>query len=188
MQQQARLSGLSISGELQPSHALIDLAASMIESNSVLWIGPSKCSKRESELQLATKEKPQILSLEQQPLKVVASESNIRVDNSTELQLQWSLQRRGIALDQCGLVEWAVHQRWVQYLLGLTSKVAPDGYHRVRLEQLIKADKEHFVIMSDDIQQKDVQLSATPSPMNEAMGRIFFPCLPGLALQVLQQH
>ena len=172
VQQQAKLSGISITGELQPSHALIDLAASMLESNAVLWIGPSKCSKRETELQPATKEKPQILSLEQQTLKVVASESNIRVDNSTELQLQWSLQRRGIALDQCGLVEWPLHQRWVQYLLGLTSKMVPDGYQKVRLEQLIKADKELFLIMSEDIQQKNVQLSATPSPMNEAMGRL----------------
>ena len=44
-QQQARLSGLHIAGELQPSHSLIDLAASMLESNTIIWIGPSKCTK-----------------------------------------------------------------------------------------------------------------------------------------------
>ena len=33
-QQQARLSGVSITGEMQPSHALIDLAASMLETNT----------------------------------------------------------------------------------------------------------------------------------------------------------
>ena len=65
-QQQQRLSGLSISGELQPSYALIDLAASMLESNSVIWISPSKCSKRESEIQLsATKEKSSVIAVEQ---------------------------------------------------------------------------------------------------------------------------
>ena len=108
------MSGVNITGELQPSHALIDLAASMLESNTVIWIGPSKCSKRETEIQIAaTKEKSQILSVEQQTVRVTAADSTLKVENNTELQLQWSLQRRGIALDQCRLIEWDVHQRWV---------------------------------------------------------------------------
>ena len=36
LQQQARLPGLNISGEMQPSYALVDLAASMLESNAVV--------------------------------------------------------------------------------------------------------------------------------------------------------
>ena len=55
VQQQTKLSGLSITGELQPSHARIDLPASMLESNAELWIGPSQCSKRETELQFDTR-------------------------------------------------------------------------------------------------------------------------------------
>ena len=161
VQQQGRLTGLSITGELQPSHALIDIVASMLENNSVVWVAPSKCSKREAELQLLTKEKSQVISLEQQTLKVTAADVALKADNSTELQLQWSLQRRGIALDQCRLVEWAVHQRWVQYLMGLTSKAAPEGYAKVRMDQLVKADKELFMIMADDLQQRDVRLSDT---------------------------
>lgn len=35
-QQQGRLGELNIAGELQPSHALIDLAASMLESNTII--------------------------------------------------------------------------------------------------------------------------------------------------------
>ena len=95
IQQQGRLTGLSITGELQPSHALIDIVASMLETNSVVWVAPSKCSKREAELQLLTKEKSQVISLEQQTLKVTAAEVALKADTSTELQLQWSLQRRG---------------------------------------------------------------------------------------------
>ena len=45
-QQQARLSGLHIAGKLQPSHSRIDLAAPMLESNPIIWIGPSKCTKK----------------------------------------------------------------------------------------------------------------------------------------------
>ena len=58
VQQQERLSGLHIVGELQPSYALVDLVASMLETNAVIWVSPSKCAKRESEIQhSATKEK-----------------------------------------------------------------------------------------------------------------------------------
>ena len=165
-QQQARLGGLNISGELQPSHALIDLAASMLESNTIIWIGPSKCSKREAEIQLAaTKERSQILSVEQQTVKVTAAETTLKADSNTELELQWCLQRRGIAVDQCRLVEWDVHQRWVQYLSGLLSKAAPEGYTKVKIDQVIKADKELFMIMSEEHQHTEQRLTDVPSPM-----------------------
>lgn len=172
-QQQARLGGLHIAGELQPSHALIDLAASMLESNTIIWIGPSKCSKREAEIQLAaTKEKSQILSVEQQTVKVTAAETTLKADSNTELQLQWCLQRRGIALDQCRLVDWDLHQRWVQYLLGVLSKAAPEGYTKVKIDQVIKADKELFMIMAEEHQHGDQRLTDVPSPMNAAFQKL----------------
>lgn len=149
-QQQQRLTGVSITGELQPSYALIDLAASMLENNTIIWIGPSKCSKRETEIQLTVKEKTSVLAVEQQTLKVTAAETPIKVDNTTELQLQWSLMRRGIALDQCKLIEWNTHQQWAQYLLNMLSKPAPEGYSKVRMDQLIKADKEMFMVMAEE--------------------------------------
>lgn len=63
--QQKRLVGVSITGELQPSHSLIDLVNSMCDSNNVIWIPPSKCSKRENEITMATKEKSSMASVEQ---------------------------------------------------------------------------------------------------------------------------
>ena len=188
-QQQARLPGVSISGELQPSHALIDLAASMLETNTILWIGPTKCSKRETEIQIAaTKEKPQILSIEQQTVKVTAAESNLKVDNNTELQLQWSLQRCGIALDQCRLIDWETHQKWVQYLLGLLSKPAPEGYAKIKMDQVIKADKELFMVMSEEHQQTNDRLTDVPSPMNQAFKRLSTDPRITMYLLPLPQH
>ena len=49
--QKARLGGVIIEGETEPSYALIDLVNSMVDNNCVLWIPPSKCRKRESEIQ-----------------------------------------------------------------------------------------------------------------------------------------
>ena len=82
----------------------------------------------------ATKEKSQVLPIEQQTVKVTAAEAALKADNNTELQLRWCFQRRGDALDRCRLVERGLHQRWVQYLLGLLSKPAPDGYAKSKLD------------------------------------------------------
>ena len=70
---------------MQPSFALIDLVASMCESNAILWIAPSRCSKRDSEVQGALKEKSQTLVIEQQPLKMSSPDLKISVDTSSEL-------------------------------------------------------------------------------------------------------
>ena len=63
------LPGLRLKGELQPSYALVDLVAQVKETNCITWIPPSKCSKRNSEVQNNLKEKPMTLSLEQQMVK-----------------------------------------------------------------------------------------------------------------------
>ena len=90
----------------------------------------------------------------------------MKVDHSTELQLQWALQRRGVALDQCRLIDWDVHQKWLQYLLGLMTKTVPEGYSKIRMDQPLKADRELFLVMAQDLQQSGERLSFTPSPMN----------------------
>ena len=95
-------------------------------------------------MQQLTKVKPQILSVEQHSLKLTAQEPEVLADVTTELQWQWAMQRRGIALDQCGLIAWDTYQKWLQQLLGLDSKEVPAGYVRVQMEQLIAADREQI--------------------------------------------
>ncbi|CAJ1457513.1 unnamed protein product [Effrenium voratum] len=186
--QQARLNGVSIKGELQPSHALIDLVASMCDTNSVIWVAPSKCSKREREVQQLTKEKTPVLTVEQHMLKFSGPDEEISVDTSTELHWQWAMQRRGIALDQCGLIHWDTHQKWLQQLLGLVSRDPPEGYSRVRLEQLVKADQELFTIMAEELQHTSVTLTSVPAPMDDAMTRLSHdPRVNGL-IEFLQQE
>ena len=150
--QEARLTGLRIRGELQPSFALVDLVAAMKESNCVSWIPPSRCSKRDSEIQSSMKEKPITLSLEQQMVKLTAAEEHIAVDTSTDLQLQWALQRRGLAFDQCALISFDEHEIWVQQLLGHLTREAPSGFARVTVSQVIRADREMFTLMAQEIQ------------------------------------
>ena len=48
--QQARLAVIKMIGELAPSHQLLDLANSIVESGAIAWIAPSRCSKRDDEI------------------------------------------------------------------------------------------------------------------------------------------
>ncbi|MEM1007958.1 MAG: hypothetical protein AAGJ35_03040 [Myxococcota bacterium] len=170
-EQEARLNGLQIRGELQPSYALIDLVAGILENDCIVWIPPSKCSKRDAEIQNTMKEKPAVLSLEQQLVKVAASEPAVVVDTSTDLQLQWALQRRGLAFDQCALISHAEHEIWVQQLLGQLTRDAPAGYAKVTTTQLIKADCELFTIMAREL-RGSLQPVQSKSPMEEALKRL----------------
>ena len=70
------------------------------------------------------------------------------------------------------LIHWDTHQKWLQQLLGLVSRDPPEGYTRVRLEQLVRADQELFTIVAEDLQSISVSLTSVPAPMDEAMTRL----------------
>ena len=167
-EQERRLPGLRIKGELQPSHALIDMVANIKETNCVIWIPPSKCSKRDAEIQQSMKDKPVTLSLEQQLVKVSSNDQAIHVDTSTDLQLQWALQRRGLAFDQCSLIKHAEHEIWVQQLLGQITREAPTGFSKVSASQIIRADRELFTIMAQEVQSVQVD-AAGEFPMEQSL-------------------
>ena len=57
--QRRRLAGVHIERDLVPSHALVDLCCHMHEWG-VTWISPGKCTSRESEIQLSTKDQTKI--------------------------------------------------------------------------------------------------------------------------------
>ena len=150
--QEMRLPGMPIKGELQPSFALIDMVANMKETNCVVWIAPSKCSKRDTEIQNNQKDKPVTLTLEQQMVKISSVDETVPTDTSTDLHLQWALQRRGLAFDQCSLISNAEHEIWVQQLLGQITRDPPSGFAKVSTSQVIRADRELFTVMAQELQ------------------------------------
>eukprot|EP00435_Cladocopium_sp_Y103_P060396 s860_g22.t1 len=149
-EQQARLRGITIRGELQPSYSLIDIIAGIAETGSIVWVAPSRCTKRDSEVQQSLKEEPTTLTVEQQTLRLSAGEPKIQADTSNELLMQWAMQRRGLAFDQCKLMSNDVHDKWVTTLLTQLTREPPPGYAKVRMEQVLRADKELFTVMAQE--------------------------------------
>ena len=149
-QQEIRLAGISITGELEPSHQLLDLANNVLETGAVIWIAPSRCTKRTDEVQLAVKERPSAIQVENHQLKVSQLSDDFRADHGSEIKLQWCWQRRGNAMDQCRLLSWEVHDAWVHQLFKTLSQTAPPGYQQVKVEQLIRADRELWTLVAQE--------------------------------------
>ena len=149
-QQERRLTGIVISGELEPSHQLLDLTNNILETGSILWIAPSRCTKRSDEVQLAIKDRPSAVQIENQQLKVAQLGDEFKADYGSEIKLQWCWQRRGLAMDQCRMLSWTVHDAWVHQLFRTLSQQVPPGFNAVKLEQLIRADRELWTLMAQD--------------------------------------
>ena len=146
--QTKRLAGLKIAGELAPSHQLLDVTNAMVESGVLTWIAPSKCSRRDDEIQANIRPAASTLQIEQSTLKVAHVPVATTADVGSELKLQWALQRQGIAMDQCRLLDWAYHEEWVQWLLQTLTKDVPPGFAAVKLDQLLRADKALWTILA----------------------------------------
>ena len=126
-EQQRRLSGVSITGELQPSYGLIDKVNHIMESGQLVWISPSMCGKRDLEVAQGIDHKAQVVQVEKEALKVSASQVETKADVTTPLMLHFALQRRGIAFDQCGLIDWNTHQDYLHRLLFAMSALVYGG-------------------------------------------------------------
>ena len=148
--QAARLAGMRLVGELEPSHSLVDLANHILESGTLIWIAPSKCSKRDDEIQLAVKDRSSTIQVENSMLKVAPASQEVASDIGSELKLQWNFQRRGIAFDRCGLISWAVHERWISTILGTLSRPSPPGFASVKTDQIVRADRELFTLLAQE--------------------------------------
>ena len=149
-QQERRLTGISMTGEIEPSHQLLDLTTNILESGSIVWIAPSRCTKRSDEVQLSIKERPSSVQIENHQLKVSQVPDEFKADFGSEIKLQWCWQRRGLAMDQCRLLSWEVHDAWIHQLFRTFSQQAPPGFQQVRTEQLIRADRELWTLLAQD--------------------------------------
>ena len=138
----ACLSGVSMVGELDPSYNLLDLANQMHESGVIVWLAPSKCSKRDDAVQLALKDSKSSVQVENAQLRDGPSVEVPEAEWNTELKFQWCMMRRGLALDQCCVLSWNVHQHWLNYMLNLLSRPVNPGFQSIKLDQLVRADRE----------------------------------------------
>ena len=89
------LRGLEISGELEPSHALLDKCCAIFDSNNVKWLEPAICISRSMEVQGTPKARE--LTLEKGSL-ILKQDDKLTCQTDSEIKLHYALSRRAVAL------------------------------------------------------------------------------------------
>ena len=148
--QQERHAGIKMVGEMSPSHQLLDLVNSILETGAIIWVALSRCTKRDDEVHANIKPSTATVQVENSTLKLAQVPVSTTADTGTELKLMWAFQRRGLAMDNCRLLDWEVHETWVQFMLNAMTRDCPTGFHSVKTEQLIKADRELWTILTQE--------------------------------------
>ncbi len=60
-----------------------------------------------------------------------------------------ALMRRGLALDQCNVLEYSLHDQWVEKVFDVRTEAPTDGYAHVSLQQVIQADRKLFLKLAE---------------------------------------
>ena len=144
-QLKARLTGVVLERQLEPSHELLETVMQQKEMNQLNYIGLERCSSREWEITMG-KSKRQI-SVDPQNLVIKENRDIPDQFHDSELQAYEALRRRGVAFAFADIMSWDAHERYVQQLMGHLCSDPPPNYHRTTLPQVLKADRQIFLYL-----------------------------------------
>lgn len=139
-----RITGLTLRGPLEPSDGLVDLFCAMYESNRLRFVPWEKYTAKEAEIDKEVRTEHLFALDSSGKLKVEGKKSDVTADTSTEILLQYALQRRGLSMDQANLLEFRIHQLWVDRVIKVRLQVPPAGYVKTSFRQVLEADKKLF--------------------------------------------
>ena len=139
-----RITGLTLRGPLEPSDGLVDLFCAMYEANRLRFVPWEKYTAKEAEIDKEVRTEHLFAVDSSGKLKVEGKKPDPVADTSTEILLQYALQRRGLSMDQANLLEFRTHQLWVDRLLKVRLQVPPAGDSRTSFRQVLEADKKLF--------------------------------------------
>ena len=121
----------------------------MVERNEVAYISPTKCLSRQLELTGAKPEKELQLDASKTGL-VIKEQSNAQEINiSSDLALYQAMQRRALAMDLTGLASYEVMKKWIDRMFAIFSQPPAPGFQKVSQAQLLRADRQAFVRLSE---------------------------------------
>ena len=164
--QQKRLIGLKITGKLEPSDRLVDRCQNLYDENRLHHIELSKCTSKEQEiLNVSQREDRHITVDGTGSVKIKDKEMKLEADLSNDMLLRLCLMRRGLALDQCNVLDYAKHDAWVEKILDIRMESPPDGYQRVTLQQIVNADRKLFLKLAE-LTRSGIQITARGRPVD----------------------
>ena len=161
-----QLPGLNLSGQNEPSLALVDECVFQFETRMLRYVEPAKCGSRETEVMTTRTDKK--LKLDTNSLSIKESKTTPDEDVSTAFKLHQCLKRRGIAYEVAGLISYRRHEEYVDLLMKRLGADPPPGYQATSLNQILRADREVFVHMAQSV--RDIRpLADGTKPLDDAL-------------------
>eukprot|EP00435_Cladocopium_sp_Y103_P060970 s205_g22.t1 len=146
-EQRKRLTGLRLRGEEEVGHNVYDLLLAMAEKDVLVYHGPEKFHTRRQEL-LNQKPSKQ-LAIDASSLVVKDKASEITCSTNTELEVVNALRRRALAFDLTQLCPYDTMNAYHAELIDHLTQPAPPGYSAVSLHQVLRADRQAFMLLSE---------------------------------------
>ena len=150
-----QFTGLNLEGVNEPSQALVDECCHQNETKVLRYIEPAKCNSRESEVAVGRTDRK--LRIESNTLSVKEAKTTPDEDVSTSFKLQQCFRRRAVAYEFASLLSFSVHEKYIDKLMRRLHTEPPPNYQATSLSQILRADREVWVHMSqnvDDIRQQ----------------------------------
>ena len=166
-QVKAKLPGILITQQLEPSHQLVDKVVQQWEENSLRYMELSACNSREQEI-LAEKSQPSLSFDASGNIKVTKKQELAQCSLTGDLRLRSAMQRRALAYEIAGIASFVVLERWSNMLFERLQQEPPNGYRYVTHDQLLRADKALWLRVAEETRAQ-VQGDGVRKPVEEAI-------------------
>eukprot|EP00435_Cladocopium_sp_Y103_P053352 s792_g17.t1 len=170
--QQRKLTGISIRGQYEPADASVDRCCAAYESDRLSYIDWSVCISREYELANNVKKDTDLSFGSDGVLKLARTSKIEPMQGMSEIQVRYALVRRGLAMDQANILEFAKHDQLVELPLDVRMQEPPAGYQRLSMKQLEAADKKFFVLLGEAT-RSGIKASSTGRPCDTVFDKVF---------------
>ena len=105
-------------------------------------------------------------------LVVKEQQSHPEISISSDLALYQALQRRTLAMDLTGLASYEVMRKWIDRLFSLYAQAPAPGFQKVTQAQLLRADRQAFVRMSEQFTGSLKTFAGAGMPLDPLIERL----------------
>eukprot|EP00973_Karenia_brevis_P015903 2175479-Karenia_brevis.AAC.1 len=167
----AQLTGLNITGPMEPSHALVDKLVAMQESGALRHIAWQELTSRESEIR-GVRHEEYYKTDNTGRLRAFTGGQEPPADTSSETKLRFALQRRGVAMQMAEIMSFKAHDEIVNWFITEMNRDPIPGHLKVSVDQVHRADVELFT-RAAELAKEDLSKEADGTlPLDNLMRRI----------------
>jgi len=169
--QERALGGLVFTPETRPANSCVDLCVEMLETGVLQYHVPSKWISRAQEAQCLKRDNSINIDSENN-LKIATKNTDLSCDVSSEMRLRQAWGRRSLAFDLANLASFRVMEEHVQFLFSVLQRVQPKGFMNIQLSQVIEADKQMFILASNNLMGRLVASAGAAPALDAEIARL----------------